>query len=522
MTAENEGAKIYRAALYLRLSRDESGAYESSSIISQKKLLADYIKEKRDLEIFGVYCDDGYSGVDFDRPDFLRMLADIYEGHVSCVIVKDFSRLGRDYIETGRFIQEIFPKLGVRFIAVADRYDSLYADASQLRLIVPFKNFVNDSYCRDISVKVRAVQRLKRLEGKYTGAFAPYGYRKKPDDKEQLIPDIYPAYIVRKIFILRICGLSLKKIARNLEDSGILPPLAYKRLSDVNYFSGFALHTVPEWTAQTVRRILDDRVYTGVLCQGKTEKVNYKVKQRIYKAQNEQAGRDKTQEAVVGEVQFDIVQELKKRKMRALAGTESTGMFSGILFCGNCGQPMLRRRECYVCGKNNSSGGCSAHKIPEEKLADIVFSQIAGCVGEALTDCNDALIEMKNCDRQISVYESHQKLLERRADWLKGQARESLIDFRAQKIEKWEYDLFKQRFEEEYIYFLNTAEKHKKTIEEMKIKSDGLRRKLSAFNIKEMLYMRERRLLTAAVKKIDIYKEEKIVIYFRFGRGGTK
>ena len=114
MTAENEGAKIYRAALYLRLSRDESGAYESSSIISQKKLLADYIKEKRDLEIFGVYCDDGYSGVDFDRPDFLRMLADIYEGHVSCVIVKDFSRLGRDYIDTGYYIEKFLSNKAAR------------------------------------------------------------------------------------------------------------------------------------------------------------------------------------------------------------------------------------------------------------------------------------------------------------------------------------------------------------------------------------------------------------------------
>ena len=124
MTAENEGAKIYRAALYLRLSRDESGAYESSSIISQKKLLADYIKEKRDLEIFGVYCDDGYSGVDFDRPDFLRMLADIYEGHVSCVIVKDFSRLGRDYIDTGYYIEKFFPDYNVRYIAILDDVDN--------------------------------------------------------------------------------------------------------------------------------------------------------------------------------------------------------------------------------------------------------------------------------------------------------------------------------------------------------------------------------------------------------------
>ena len=129
MTADNKGGRIYRAALYLRLSRDESGAYESGSITSQKKLLADYIKEKKDLEIFGIYSDDGYSGADFDRPDFLRMLADIYEGHVSCVIVKDFSRLGRDYIETGRFIQEIFPSLGVRFIAVADRCRCFTAQA---------------------------------------------------------------------------------------------------------------------------------------------------------------------------------------------------------------------------------------------------------------------------------------------------------------------------------------------------------------------------------------------------------
>ena len=167
---------IYDTALYLRLSRDDTDIdgktkTESNSISSQRDLLRAYVKSHEDLQIFDIYIDDGYSGADFKRPEFERMMEDIRAGKVNCVIVKDLSRFGRDYIEAGRFIQKTFPAFHVRFIAVTDNYDSLSADTTNSTLVLPIKNFVNDSYCRDISVKVKAHQKVKRLEGKCISAF---------------------------------------------------------------------------------------------------------------------------------------------------------------------------------------------------------------------------------------------------------------------------------------------------------------------------------------------------------------
>ena len=186
--------KIYDTALYLRLSRDDTDIdgrtkTESNSISSQRDLLRAYVQSHEDLQIFDIYIDDGYSGADFKRPEFERMMEDIQAGKVNCVIVKDLSRFGRDYIEAGRFIQKTFPAFHVRFIAVTDNYDSLSADTTDSTLVLPIKNFVNDSYCRDISVKVKAHQKVKRLEGKCISAFTVYGYLKSPNDKNQLIID---------------------------------------------------------------------------------------------------------------------------------------------------------------------------------------------------------------------------------------------------------------------------------------------------------------------------------------------
>ena len=217
--------KIYRAGIYLRLSREDGGIGESNSIQSQRELALSFVDGHSDIQVYGFYVDDGYSGVSFERPGFGQMMRDVETGLVDCVIVKDLSRLGRDYIEAGRLIQKTFPALCVRFIAITDHYDSLTAGYNEFSLVLPVKNFVNDSYCRDISCKVRSHQTAKRERGEFTGAFPVYGYRKDPGRKGRLVPDAYAAQVVRDIFAWRLEGISAAAIARRLNEFGILSPM---------------------------------------------------------------------------------------------------------------------------------------------------------------------------------------------------------------------------------------------------------------------------------------------------------
>ncbi len=251
-------SKIYDAALYVRLSREDGDKEESDSITNQKALLRSFVADKPDMVLYSEYVDDGYSGVDFNRPQLKKMMEDIQAGLVNCVIVKDLSRLGRDYIEVGRLLQRTFPAFCVRFIAVTDHFDSLTASYSETSLVLPVKNFINDSYSRDISVKVRSHQRLKRENGKFIGAFCMYGYKKSEQDKNMLVPDTYAAIIVRWIFRWKLEGYSNSAIAERLNEYGILSPMEYKRLQGEQYLTGFATGLWARWSAVAVKRILEN------------------------------------------------------------------------------------------------------------------------------------------------------------------------------------------------------------------------------------------------------------------------
>ena len=240
----------YHTAIYLRLSRDDedidgSAKRESDSIASQRELARSFVREQPDMELFDIYIDDGYSGANFDRPDFKRMMADIENGNVNCVVVKDLSRFGRDYIEAGRFIQKTFPAFSVRFIAITDHYDSLTADQSTTSLVIPVKNFVNDSYCQDISEKVKSHQKIKREKGKFIGAFAVYGYQKDHEDKNKLVIDEYAAKIVKNIFTWKLDGMSNLAIAKRLNENGIFSPLEYKNPTESIMPQGFMQESYP-------------------------------------------------------------------------------------------------------------------------------------------------------------------------------------------------------------------------------------------------------------------------------------
>lgn len=376
--------KIYRAAIYVRLSKEDgdvadAGKKESNSISNQKSLIRDFLKDKEDIEIVSERVDDGYSGSNFERPQFQLMMDDIKKGIVDCVVVKDLSRFGREYIDSGKYIERIFPALGVRFIAINDHIDSL--DDGRDDIVVPFKNLMNDAYCRDISIKIRSHLEVKRKKGDYIGAFTPYGYLKDENDKNKLIPDTYAAGIVKEIFRMKIGGMSQSAIAAYLNDHGVLSPMEYKHSLGIRIQDNFKTHEQAEWSAMSVRRILENEVYLGTLVQGKHTTPNHKVKKLIDKPKEEWIRIERNHTPIIGERDFLLVQKLLGMDTRTSPYEKEVYVLSGLVICGDCGAPMIKRDvpaggkvySYYICSRNNATKKCGTHRIPREKLESLVL-----------------------------------------------------------------------------------------------------------------------------------------------------
>ena len=258
--------QVYRAIKYIRLSYTDDKSTESDSVANQRKLIDNYIVQHPEIEVVDEKIDDGYSGVLFDRPAFQEMMELIKEGKANCVIVKDLSRLGREYIETGRYMRRVFPAYGVRFIAINDNVDTLNDTGDDLTVSV--KNIMNEAYSRDISIKTRSALDVKRRSGDFVGAFAVYGYIKTGDKHKRLEVDEYAANVVQDIFRKRLEGFSAAHIANELNRLGILSPLAYKRSQGMPHAKGgYTDKKDCRWSATTIIRILQDETYTGTLVQ---------------------------------------------------------------------------------------------------------------------------------------------------------------------------------------------------------------------------------------------------------------
>ena len=386
--------KIYHAAIYVRLSKEDgdvAGASkaESNSISNQKELIRDFLKDKEDIVVVSERVDDGYSGSSFERPSFKLMMEDIKKGVVDCVVVKDLSRFGREYIDSGRYIERLFPAMGVRFIAVNDHYDSLKGDGQGDEILVPFKNLINDAYCRDISVKIRSHLEVKRKNGEFIGAFAPYGYQKDGEDHHRLVVDTYAARVVQDIFRMKLHGMSQDAIAGKLNWDGILSPMDYKNSMGVNFRTAFRVKAVSGWSPVAVRRILENEVYIGNLVQGRQSTPNHKVKKSIRKDKEDWVRVEKNHEPVISERDFAVVQKLLGMDTRTAPDREGVYLLSGVAVCGDCGAPMVRKvssvngkRYCYyICSGHKAGGSCGPHRIPVQALEDAVFVLLKRHIG---------------------------------------------------------------------------------------------------------------------------------------------
>ena len=306
--------KVYRTAIYCRLSREDGDKVESNSIASQRAICEDYIARHDDLELVcEPFVDDGYSGVSFNRPQFKKLEEAIRKGALDCIVVKDLSRFSRNYIDGGRYIEKIFPQLGIRFIAINDAYDSLTGDPQSDSFVIPFKNLINDSYCKDISMKIRSSLEVKQKSGEFVGSFAPYGYMKSPENKNQLIVDEAVSEYVQMIFSMYKDGFSIGRIAKRLNQMGVLSPMEYKHSAGVKFDTVFKTGDTAKWTYKAVQRILTNEVYIGVLAQGKRGTPNYKVRVVKSKDESEWVKVENAHEALVSYEDFMAVKVMMQR-----------------------------------------------------------------------------------------------------------------------------------------------------------------------------------------------------------------
>ena len=378
--------KTYNVGIYCRLSNDDERDGESVSIENQKLLLQSYVRQRGWNEI-AVYCDDGYSGTNFDRPGVKRLIEDAKAKKINLILVKDLSRFGRNYIEFGQYTDYLFPSLGCRFIALNNGIDTMSDNGSTD--VMCFLNLFNEFYSRDTSKKVKAVKRACAESGKFMGTYPAYGYKRDPEDKHHLVIDEETAPTVRRIFSMRASGMGFRAIAVTLNEEGVLPPgaLYYQRKGrsdprNVNH----------KWAETTVKALIRSEVYIGNMVQGKTGTLSYKSRKLINKPEEEWIRVEGTHEPIISREIWDTVVSIDKKKVRKTPPTDGIrSIFTGLVYCADCGFKMRNhierftykdgtpgRYSSFICGNYARSGksACTIHSIYENVLEELVLTDI--------------------------------------------------------------------------------------------------------------------------------------------------
>ena len=524
--------QTFKVAIYLRLSKEDddlscsSGAKsESNSISNQRKLIYDFMKSHPELELYGEYKDDGKSGSNFDRAEFQRMMKDIEAGKVNCVVVKDQSRFGRDYIDVGKYKEKIFPKLGVRFITINEGYDSLSATSSD-DLAFTINSFVYDFYIRDISTKIRTNLTAKKQNGEYAGAFVAYGYVKDSNDKSKLVVDPFAADVVKDIFRWKIEGLSPQNIAVRLNGLGIPSPAEYKKLSGSNYKTSFQTSSKAVWSHVSVRRILKNEIYLGVMIQGKRTTPNYKTKTVVTKAESEWLRVEGTHEAIISVRDFELVQELLRDDTHCRAGDVTVPVYAGRIYCGDCGATAVRktvsyagkRYVYYVCNANkHDKTVCSRHSIREDILGQVIYQTVRHQI-DLLLDVDKALRQFENLSwekhklKQLDASIEIQEEVVRKNNTLRLGIYE---DLRAGLLDRSEYESLKKELAERIAEATAAIEKLNKEKREI---LDGVSKQQSwieQFRQYENVTELTRPMVIHLIERINIFEDSNIEIVFR-------
>jgi len=521
----------FKVAMYLRLSQDDEKydkdfKAESNSISNQRLQIQDYINKNDNMELVGEYVDDGYSGINFERPAFKEMMENMITGNINCIIVKDLSRFGRDYIDSGRYLQKVFPSLDIRFIALNDNYDSFTASETEKNLVIPFKNFINDNYCRDTSAKVRSVCKVKRKQGQFISNYAPYGYEKDEEDKHKIVIDQEVEDVVRKIFSMKLEGYSSYSIAKHLNDNGIPSPMEHKKAKGIRYKTGFSTKAVAKWDTPAVNRILTNEVCIGTLQQGKREKINYKLDKVVSKDKSDWIEIEDNHEAIIDPHDFEIVQKLLKCDIKAKTVGEKADLFSGLLFCKDCNAQMTKKvdkrgktaKVYYICSSYNKGQDCSRHSIKQEELQRTVLEMIRHYI-QYLGEYESVSEKIK--EMEVS-YELFQKIDKRQEYTKKSKAKFELLksslyqDLKEGIIVEEEFYDMREFYTNRIVESELILEKQSKEITRLYKKSLNNQNFFADIKKYQNVSTLERGLLVRLVDKIYVLEDKKIEIQFNY------
>ena len=518
--------QIWNTCGYVRLSREDGDKEESNSVTGQKDLIRDYLCRHPELRECGMKVDDGFTGSNFDRPAFQEMMAEVKAGKINCIVVKDLSRFGRNYLDAGEYIEKIFPFLGVRFIAVNDHYDSLHSNPESDELVIPFKNLINEAYCRDTSIKIRSQLEIKRRRGDFIGSFAVFGYRKDPADHHRLLVDDYAADVVRDIFQWKLEGVSAADIADRLSGAGVPTPMDYKRAQGMAYSTSFRVKAESVWSAGMVLRILKNPVYIGVLEQGRVTTPSYKVKRLVNKPREEWAVVEGNHEAIIDRQDFEIVQKVLALDTRTSVGGAPVEIFSGLVFCGECGAAMVRKTVpsgkkkyiYYVCAAHKNEKTCFAHSLRDSVLEDIVLELVKKRIQEVI-DLSELLemtsvvqlqqAMMRKLRERLTMKESeisrYQKLLQ--------SLYENLADG---LIDREEYQDLKRTYSRRRAEAEEQAESIRDQMGKEMTSSSERRVWMEQFRRHQNITALDRPLIVTLVERIFIYRGHRIEVVFRW------
>lgn len=521
--------KIYKAGGYGRLSVVENEDKEESvSITNQKKCIEEFAKNNH-IELYDFYIDDGFSGGNFDRPGFKRLIHDIECGIINCVITKDTSRLGRDFIETGNYIYKYFPEHDVRYIAILDNFDT--ENPNETDDIIPFKTVVNDMYLKDTSRKIKSVRHGLMNKGLYVGSSVPYGYKRSKEDNRKFVIDEYAASIVKKIFKMKLDGMTDNMIAKDLTNEGILPPNIYKeRKMNKTVTSNL-------WKASSVKTILKNEVYVGILIQGKYERVSLKSKKKRLLPKSRWIIKKNNHEPIIDKEVFEKVNKGFKESKSDIRVRKYDYLLKGLVMCADCKKAMLVRRcksqskntkdEVYAiyCCRTYASyrnGVCSMHYYREDDLNKLVLDEIKK---HFIKYSNDSVLREKY--KEIL---SNSNLLEETKNEL------DLLQKKLKDIDKAISALYKDKTiglitSLEFVSIKNDFAKDKQQLEnkisELKVilcnlKDNLLDDKTKNQMIKNFLLIKNptKKMIETLVHKITIDENKNVRIYFKFHLDG--
>lgn len=525
----NQKTKSFRVGLYIRLSREDGDKEESSSVTNQREILKRYVSEQENFFIVKEYVDDGYTGTNFDRPGFKRMIEDIEAGIIDTVITKDLSRLGRERLGVGHYTEIYFPEHNVRYIALLDNIDT-YFDAG-MNDMAPFKGVINDMYVRDISKKIRSSLIERKKAGNFLGVTAPYGYEKDSNNKFHLVINEKEAEIVKRVFRLYLEGNGLTRIAQILTKDGVPVPGESRNIGKTRKTALYS-----SWKQTTIRRILDNRVYLGELVQFKRRKINYKSKRRITVPEEERYICKGTHEAIIDEESFNAVQNILK-KNKSFKGTKHDYLFKGLLFCSECGARLNVTYSNYALKKYGEyrytticysysrlySDICTRHSNSIPELEEVLIKHIKEVCSRYINEnLQDELINMAKKQKQLELKQiSNEKRLETLEqkisdiglyiknlymDKVKGVVNENDYISLVADFTKDKDNLIKEK--EELIKIINNQKPQiNETAKIERLAKDFL-----------SLERPTKQLLNELIEKITISENKEINIYFKFNR----